>query len=138
MRPLGIQSIPVTGLGRDGAYQTAVRGVHASDGRGVCIRIEQTDFEDVGNLQSSLDALLAQLGLSRSESDIVLDFGSIGPSQGGPLLLAARSVINGLPYLPDWRTLTFAATAFPLNLSSVPALSTTALPRTEWTLWRGI
>jgi T4 beta protein len=46
MRALGIQSIPVTGLGRDGSYQTAVRAVAAIDERGACIRIEGTDFED--------------------------------------------------------------------------------------------
>ena len=138
MRARGIEGIPVTGLARDPAYQTAVAGVVATDGRGVCIRIEETDFEDVANLQPSLDAVLAQLGLSPSATDILLDFGSIAPSQSGPLLLAARSVINGFPYLPDWRTLTFAATAFPLNLSSVPALSIIALPRAEWTLWRNL
>src|ERR1043165_6479537 len=60
-RAVELQAIPVTGINRDAAYQAAVKNALDSDHRGVCIRVESDDLDDLIDLNSSLIALLGEL-----------------------------------------------------------------------------
>lgn len=134
-RKRGVQVIPVTDLRRDAAYQAAVQAAVRLDGRGVCIRLSQEDMASGNALGKSLDSLLEYLGVPASETDLVLDFRDIIPGQAATIALAAKAVINTLPRLQEWRTLTFAASAFPANLSDYGPDSINLRERTEWLVW---
>src|ERR1051325_5130701 len=134
-RTAGLQAIPVTGLNRDTLYQDAVKDAIDSDHRGVCIRLESDDLDDMTSLGAQLDALVAFFGITNNDVDLLVDFSSIDPQSAGPMQIAANSIIATLPSIMDWRTLTFAASAFPPDLSRLAPNSVTPLPRTEWTIW---
>jgi hypothetical protein len=134
-RAEGVQAIPVTGLNRDTAYQVAVKDAIDSDHRGVCIRLESDDLDDLSTTGSQLDALVAFFGITKNDVDLLVDFAAIDPQSAVPMQIAASSIIGTLPAIMDWRTLTFAASAFPPDLSRLAANSVTPLPRTEWTIW---
>ena len=134
-RDKGLQAIPVTGLNRDGAYQDAVKDAIDADSRGVCIRLESDDLDDMTILEPQLDGLVAFFGVMKHDVDLIIDFSSIDPSSATPMQIAASSIIATLPSIMDWRTLTFAASAFPPDLSRLAPNSVTPLPRTEWAIW---
>lgn len=135
-RNRGVKIIPVTGLRRDGDYQSAVLGAIQNDKLGVCIRLEGNDFEELPQFSSSLNDLVASLSLSSNELDIVLDFEAILPTQNSTVALAAISIINALPDIDNWRTLTFTASAFPEDLRAFAPASIGTTQRSEWLVWQ--
>ena len=136
-RNIGVKLIPVTGLGRDDNYQRAAREGARQDGLGVCIRLEDDDFEDLAALEGRLGELVRLFELSPGEVDIVLDFRAIAAGQTSTFVLAVQSVIRSLPSLADWRTLTLAASAFPENLSGF-SIGVMGTQRAEWTVWQAL
>lgn len=134
----GLQLIPVTGLSRDRNYQNAVREVVARDRRGVCVRLESPDFEELLDIDTTLEAFLDALGVGPSDTDLVIDFKEITASQASPLTIAIISILKSLPNIGDWRSVTLAASAFPLNLSNLNASSVTPVPRSEWAIWESL
>lgn len=130
-----LMSIPVTGLSRESQYQDAVKEALDTDSRGICIRLENDDFVEFGDLEAGLSTLLSFFGVSPFEVDLIIDFEAISV---GPVAMAANAAVANLPFVRDWRTLTLAATAFPQDLSNVPPRSATPLPRTEWINWQAL
>jgi hypothetical protein len=133
-----IHSIPVTGLNRPRRYQTAVRHVTAQDGRGVCVRLESADFDDADNLEGEITKLLKEIQVEPVHTDLVVDLKELPTSLSGPTKIAVRTMLKGLPMLRQWRTLTFAASSFPRNLSEVHPEQISVLPRAEWLLWQAL
>lgn len=133
-RVKGVQGIPVTGLRRDADYQDAAKDIMAADKRGVCIRLENEDFGEAFNLNSNLDALLAKLGITKPDADLLLDFREIGANQTASAVLAANQIISILASIADWRALIFAGTGFPAEMPGPSTL--TLAPRTEWIVWQ--
>jgi hypothetical protein len=133
-----IRGVPVTGLNRPPTYQTAVAQTVAHDRRGICLRIENRDFEDDENLEGEIRTLLSELQVPPSETDLVLDLKEVSPSSRVPLTHAARSMIQRLPSLNKWRTFTLAASAFPANLMDLQPGNINILPRTEWMMWENL
>lgn len=134
-RRVGLQAVPVTVLGRSNVYQDAVKQAVAQDRRGVAIRLSADDFDDLPALTTDLGTIMKHLGVGAGETDIVIDFGAVMDGQATALSLAAQAMINSLPNVQQYRTLTLAASAFPPNLSGMKADSVTQLDRTEWDLW---
>ena len=133
-RSEGLAAIPVTGPSRPLPFHEAVRRIHQADGRGICMRVEPEDFEDPFVLAAQMDELLSFFRIRRQECDLILDFKSV-PSTVGPMVLAVISTLAAMPALLEWRTITWAGTAFPENMSSVSAGSVHPIPRTEWEIW---
>ncbi len=121
--------VPVTGLGRDAAYQDAVRSVVATDGLGLCLRLKAAELERPG-LPAETDRLLARLGVDCEQVDLLVDYGTVGDTP--PSLPAA---CERLPSLARWRTFTVASGAFPENLTSM-RVGEHVLPRRDWRAWR--
>lgn len=137
-RRVGLLATPVTSLGRSADYQRAVQEAVRTDGRGVCLRFEADDFEALADMRDAISDLLAELGIKPSDVDALLDFSTILPGQGPQIALAARSIILTMPSVVDWRTLTFAASSFPENLTAVGPESTASIPRAEWNAWTSL
>lgn len=132
-----LEAIPVTGPGRDTAFQGAVESAVKADDRGVCIRLSAEDFDDVEAAIEESDELLDQFDIGREDTDLILDFGAVSVEQIGPMVLAAVAVINSIPTLNDWRTLTWAGTSFPSVQNYRPQTVNTA-DRGEWHIWQAV
>lgn len=134
----GLVAIPVTSLGRSAEHQRAVQEAVQADRHGVCLRFESDDFEALADMGSAISDLVRALGVTPSDIDVLLDFGAVLPNQGPQVALAARSLILTLPAVGDWRTLTFAASSFPENLTAFGPDSITSIARAEWIAWTSL
>lgn len=121
--------VPVTGLGRDVAYQDAARSVLAADNRGLCLRLKAGELERPG-LPEEIDRLLTGFGLDYEAVDVLVDYGVVGDAP--PDLAAA---CESLPGLRRWRTFTVLSAAFPVDLSGM-RVGEHVLPRRDWRAWR--
>src|SRR5204863_7111838 len=127
------QAIPVTGIDRDEEYQEAIRRIVHEDGRGICLRVQSNSFEEL--FDGAADELLQSLDLTPADADLVIDLKAIGPDQSEPIAIAALSVFRSIPNVNDWRSLTFAASAFPQNLIDITARTIDTITRAEWLVW---
>ncbi len=137
VRNLHLKAIPVTSPSRDGDFQDAIQSVVAQDQCGVCVRLDSEDFDDVEAAIKESTDLLEHLGVGVEDADLVLDFGEVASDQTAPMTLAAVAIINSIPQIGDWRTLTWAGTAFPSVKDYSPQTTNTA-PRGEWAIWQGL
>lgn len=72
-RTSNLAAVPVTGIRRDPAYQTAVAAHHAHRGSGVGVRLEPHDVQRApAALDAELTALLGSLGVSRADADLLI------------------------------------------------------------------
>jgi hypothetical protein len=128
--------IPVTGPRRSSAYQAAAREAEQIINEGLCFRLYDADM-GAENLEAQLWRLLEFYGTEPPRVDIILDFRAIEPDSAHRLYLAARGILSTFPTVTQWRSLTFAATAFPFDLSAFgKAPFDTRIPRGEWIAWR--
>lgn len=136
-RAKALSLIPVVGLERDTDYIEIVKNILKQDGRGVCIRIETTDIDDE-NMEDSLTDLINKIGVSITETDIVVDLKVIQKDQIGLLTRSVRDVIRSLPKLEEWRSIALVATAFPQTMSGFEPNSISLTSRVEWQLWTNL
>lgn len=129
-RASGVLAHPVTGPERDPSYDAAVAKVIAQDQRGACLRLTQDElFEPT--LSADVQAAVAAIGATPADIDLLLDWGYVDSAHGRSIAVAAMGVIAQLPSAP-WRSITFAASAFPQLLQGV-GMGT--IPRAEWNIW---
>ncbi len=135
-RNRGLQLVPVTGPNRDPNYQASVAEVVATDKCGVCLRVHFDEFEDE-NLASALDEVFSKLNVSAEDCDLIIDLQSVIGMQLALLTPSLISLLSGLSYLSEWRSLTVATGAFPQDLTAM-TLGPNVVPRRDWALWKGI
>jgi hypothetical protein len=124
-----VSMVPVTGLRRDAAYQSAVREAVAEDRRGACLRLFR---HDLGNpdLQSDVRRLLIQIQLEPHQVDLVVDMECYGGS-----CPHFDSLSSLLPEIRQWRSLVVASGAFPPDLTQWRTPGVYRLPRQDWLAW---
>jgi hypothetical protein len=119
-RIAGLRAVPVLRLGDDALARIDAANVCALDGRGLCVRLVQQDLdEEPDELDLQLDRLLHEVGVTRADTDLVLDVGAVDgelAARGGARIVV--SLLRGLPSVQDWRSLTVVGGAFPQDLSS--------------------
>jgi hypothetical protein len=128
-RRTSVSMVPVTGLHRDSAYQTAVAGVVAEDRRGACLRLFRTDLVSP-NLREEIFQVLDRLTSEPSRMDLVVDlqcFNGNCPS--------IDKVSSLLPELRHWRTFSVASGAFSRDLTQFKTVGRHSLPRLDWQAW---
>ncbi len=125
----GNNIIPVITLGSDKeTIETAVSLVKKT-GQGLCLRLFRGNF-DTSTLSSELESFLTQNKLSRKDVDLVIDFKIWNDRCAG-----LENLLNALPNIDEWRTLTFLSGSFPPDLSEFE-LGLNQTPRLEWTNWK--
>lgn len=129
-------AVPVTGLARSPSYQSAVQQVISEQERGLVLRLVPDDFEDPEELEASLQAALGYFKLKHKDIDLILDAGSVADSSAGVVAQLHRAQIDLIPNLVDWRTLTVAASAFPLGLGPLLRDQWNVSSRVDWRGWR--
>ena len=129
------QAVPVTTIDREDAYQEAVRQlVQQEPSAGCCFRVQADAFRESNNLPSEIESLLAALGTSPDTVDLVIDLRHFTPDQVDALALAAAWMIEHVPQVERWRTLTLAGGSFPPSLGRI-GRGATLIERAEWILW---
>ena len=121
--------IPVTALGRDAAYQSAVRSVVTSDRLGLCLRLDGRELLQP-KLSREIDHLLAELGLEHENVDMLVDFGVVTDT-----MIDLKYACQRIPYLQRWRTFIVVSGAFPKDLTGMD-VGRHDLPRRDWQAWR--
>lgn len=134
----GIPAIPVTGIYRHDPFHSSIKSIIKKYNRGVCLRLEESDFSDIPSLKQSIDDLLNYLVIEKDLVDIVLDYKQIIPQQQQQHINNVALTLVQLPYLQEWRTLTLASTAYPKNLGQISTNSNGTLPRTEWNVYQSL
>lgn len=124
----GLPFIPVTGIYRSA---TDIAAAFSHRQRGVCIRLFSDDLNNP-SLPNDLVQFISNNNITPSDVDIVIDLDAVSRIPQYALASTSRALIQALPNITAWRTLTLAGCAFP-DLTGVqgPRL----FPRTEWLVW---
>jgi len=128
---LKLSLIPVTGIARDGAYQSAVCTVHGTHNQGACVRLSLEDIERA-TLAKDIDDLLSLLQLRPESVDLIIDF-KITNSSTAPIFGTLCKVI---PNIDRWRNFVVASSAFPEDLSALQKNDIHKIERTDWKSWK--
>ncbi|WP_366294487.1 beta family protein [Paenibacillus sp. AN1007] len=134
-RNRGINLIPVTDPNRDSAYQLEVMKANQTDQNGVCIRLKEAHFN---NLQHHINQLLQQQNISPNEVDLVIDYEYASTENKNRTSIFLKGVLDTIPYLHDWRSLTLTGTSFPADLGSIDSNSIGEIERSEWLIWKDV
>lgn len=125
-------AIPVIRLDCPGDILGAVAASIKLDQRGACIRLIVSDFDDA-SFKERVEAILKELGVGKTECDLVIDFAEFGYPAKLAFVSAAIAMLEMVPALNQWRSLTIAGTSFPSSLSQIIKPRTCEmLPRKEW------
>lgn len=134
----GVGVIPVVRLGDDLARLTSSAAVAAGHGQGAAIRVQvDSAVSGHGLSASSVSTVLAALGLSFADVDLLLDFGPISGVAPGFLSSVAALASFALTLGP-WRSITVASGAFPSSISNLPKGVRHTLARVDAELWRDL
>ncbi len=118
-RAAGLVAQPVLRLDDPDTARRDAGAAHAVDDRGLTVRLIGEDLEeDPDDLDAALQDLLGDTGTGRERVDLLLDLGPVEGDvavRGGARLVL--SLLRTLPEVTDWRTVTVAAGAFPVDLS---------------------
>ncbi|MCO4881572.1 beta family protein [Paraburkholderia caribensis] len=129
-RAAGAQPVPVVGIGRAPAYVSAVKSIVQQDNRGLCLRLVPDDF-DV-SLHTDIGALLTKIGADVGQCDLVLDCAADIAKSAKTQALVWKGLLDQVPGLADWRSITVAGTAFPQNLPASSYRPTGTARRDDW------
>ncbi len=122
--------IPVTGLSRDGPYQSSVQNVLNIHHQGACLRLTNDDLKHPEFAQS-IDTTLKFLKLSPDMVDIFVDFQIT--DQHAPTF---DTLCNLIPNINKWRNFIVASGSFPEDLSKLHKNDVHYLDRTDWISWK--
>jgi len=124
----GLRPIPVTGLSRRDAYQTAVKRI-GSNCREVCVRLAPHEVLQLGFDRRIAD-LTGRLRLEPEDVDLVLDYKVFDPS--APTL---ATLIPRIPDIGSWRSFIVACGAFPKDLQEFTP-GRHVIDRGDWLAYR--
>ncbi len=100
-----------------------MREAHQTDRRGVTLRFEKEDLIDLDQLSSAIKELTELLKVDPVEADVLFDLKFVGEADEAYQAHRVASALEILPYASEWRSVFIAASAFPENLSEIPAPS---------------
>ena len=135
-RTHGCTAIPVVSVTSDAACRAAVASVVSTDRRGACVRLKFAEL-DRPNLAGDIATLLAAVGVSYPDADLVLD---LGASNFTPISVFARTLLTAVTMIPAiarWRTFTIAGASYPETHSQItPPFA--LVPRQDWLAYKAL
>jgi hypothetical protein len=129
-RAAGAHPVPVVGLGRASAYVTAVKTIVSQDDRGACLRLTPDDFGS--SLHTDIAALISKIGIHVGQCDLVLDCAADITVSAKTQALVWKGLLDQVPSLSGWRSVTVAGTAFPESLPASTFRPTGTTKRYDW------
>jgi len=133
------------GVTEDGLRIVPVIAPHASElarvhplllGNGLAIRLRPANFATPP--EPALSSVLAAAGVTPHDVDLVVDLGAVRSDADESSYFAAVQMLAAVAPLGAWRTLTLAASSFPVDLRAIPGSGETRVRRGEWALWRRV
>lgn len=125
----GISLIPVIHLSDD----VKIINVIKKHSLGVCLRLVCADLDDLKTLSAKLSELLSELGINKKDVDLLVDIKEIADDANKFSKYANLS--KKIPDLLEWRTFTFASSAFPEDLSKCRLDEENLIKRSDWINW---
>lgn len=126
----GLALTPVVTFDSTPDYIAAVAAIVAAGGD-VCIRAQQPHWGPA--IQMPLDEILADLTTTAPNAHFVLDLeDDVGASTG----IQAAAELTNLPYALDWKSVTLASTAIPVDMPAGPGMHT--ITRQDWTIYTAV
>ncbi|MGN6322607.1 MAG: beta family protein [Dyella sp.] len=134
--------VPVVGLDRweDETYRLALKGLNADDFETWAVRLDTADIEDAADPEHFLermDEVLQELGLTASQTGVLLDFGDVTGKTDDQIEAEARRVLDLLG--PNgYRFYSLIGCSMPptINLAVKQPNSQGDVIRKEMTAWR--
>lgn len=127
----GLEIIPVTGFyGRGIEYQKKIKEVHNTFQFGIAVRLSKKDVFNP-RLSDNLSSLSDLIEKDFENVDLLIDLKLVDGS-----IPDFESILEKIPSLVRWRSLTIIAGSFPIDLSSFKANNVYSLDRNEWEYWR--
>ena len=121
--------VPVTSLARSSGFQLAIKSVAKTDKSGVCLRLTPGEILD-RSFVLVLQKTLEKIEVDVQDCDLVID--AMYVTEIRPL----QEILDALPQLPNWRTVTFLGGAFPKDLQEYEKDSVHKITRNEWFYFR--
>ena len=115
-RGAGVPLIPVTGLGRDTAFQKAVGAISATDGRGAALRCSLAEVLDP-DFDNHVKGLLWTIGVHWTKLDIIIDLETPAFDPLPQLVNIIIVALSGPTIFNACRSATLLATSFPETLA---------------------
>ncbi|HET8661270.1 MAG TPA: beta family protein [Micromonosporaceae bacterium] len=115
-----IRAVPVLRLDDPELARNDVRRLSEEAGRGVCVRLVGEDIDaDPDDLQDAFSEFFRACRLEKSDADLVLDAAVVDSeiaARGAARVMG--SLLRDLDDIVDWRSVTVASGAFPIDLSA--------------------
>lgn len=130
LREGGVAFVPVIGMDRVEDYADSVSSAIKADGRGCCLRLVEADIDGIAELGKQILALFDEISAAPENVDLVVDYGpKVFQKATLPML------IDALPLIEKWRTVTLASSSFPADMGDVKKNTIKEIEREEWAAW---
>lgn len=130
----GARAIPVVWLGASNAFVQAVQAVIARDGRGACIRVFADDVASP-TFAADMQTLVGALRAPYTTLDVLIDWEAIDDGAAAQTFLTASALIQRLPNVAAWRSVSFGAGSMPNSLAGV-GVGRSLIHRAEWDAYK--
>jgi hypothetical protein len=124
-----LKLVPVAGLSRTKEYQSSVAGVVKDDKRGSCLRITPAEILHAG-FSTTVRRFLKSLHLDPECVHLLIDYEANDP--GAP---SSQALLEAIPNLNEWLTVSVASGAFPPDLQGFQP-GNRKIPRNDWLAWK--
>lgn len=122
-RSTGLEARPVVRLDDPTIALADAGRAHERDGRGLTVRLLGDDLdEDAEDVDEAMEAVISRASVARRDVDLLLDLGAVDGDiavRGGASLV--RALLRGMDKVDEYRSVTVAAGAFPIDLSQFSA-----------------
>ncbi|WP_025828524.1 beta family protein [Acetobacter okinawensis] len=135
-RTVGAPLIPVTGLGRDVAYQTAVGAIAGADDRGAALRCSLAEALDP-DFDNHIQGLLGTIGVHWTKLDIIIDLETPAFDPMPQLVNIIIAALSSATIFNACRSVTLLATSFPDTLANMTS-PVQRFIRHEWILFKAV
>lgn len=133
---LSVDSIPVTGTDRDGAYQAAIRELIRKTGSPVAIRLLPDELETPSQIEDDLSELLDVIATVPENAHLLMDLRSLMRRDADSCASMCAQAIGSISEIGRYLSLTVAGSSIPQSLAEiVKARSTGTIRRREVDVW---
>jgi hypothetical protein len=124
------------GLDRDHAYMDVVKSLILENSSvELCLRLLKDDFDDIQEAEIKINQMFSYLEIEPYECHLIVDFKHIEENDIDNII-DLLSEFNQQISFHKWISFVLIASAFPVDMSKIPADSHTSIKRIEINLWQ--
>jgi hypothetical protein len=139
-REAGLALVPAISGDHDDSYREAARVAADENATGVMLRLSPAEWSELGTPvgDGELEKMIALTGRSADELHLMLDLQDQIAETAALTARALRPVLDGLPHMHEWLSVTIAGTGMPSGTAEVGRDGAMEIARREWSLWRAL